>query len=166
MITTCPKSRHLFQTPRVCLTSNSWGQKRYSQEFILPSFWRSSGELLEWILTKPFILCVEGPNCSETIWEVFGWFFAIGRLFWSPQQGGKPWKIQRSTVYLQFWWLIFRKKFVQEVSMFGCSAFVCGWGAKCTKSRASPFASDLLLQMRCLARKFRSGNQYCPIIGH
>ena len=29
---------------------------------------------------KTFILCAEGPNGSEISWEVFGWFFAIGRL--------------------------------------------------------------------------------------
>ena len=30
----------------------NWGRKRYSQEFVFPSFRRSSGELLVWIPTK------------------------------------------------------------------------------------------------------------------
>ena len=36
--------------------------------------------------TKPFILGIEGPNCSENSWEGFGWFFAIERFLRSRIQ--------------------------------------------------------------------------------
>ena len=62
-----------------------WGPERVFPGICLPkilanfgwTFWRE-------FLPKPLILCVEGPNCSENSWEVFGWFFAIERLFRSP----------------------------------------------------------------------------------
>ena len=40
------------KSPGPRLKKIHWGQKRYSQEFVFPSFWRSSGELLVWFLTK------------------------------------------------------------------------------------------------------------------
>ena len=49
------------------------GQKRYSQEIVFPNFLAKFGWTL-WcaLLRKPFVLCVEGPNCSGSrlgVWE-------------------------------------------------------------------------------------------------
>ena len=42
-----------------------WGQRKHSQEFVFPSFGRSSGELFGGeFLQKPFILWIESPSCS------------------------------------------------------------------------------------------------------
>ena len=57
-----PKKDTKGQIGMECAGSENLGQKGYSQEFVFPRFWRSSGEL----------------------WEVFGRFFAIERLFRSP----------------------------------------------------------------------------------
>ena len=44
----------------------------------LPKFWAKFGWTF-WgeFLLQPFVLWIEGPNCSENSWEGFGWFFAI-----------------------------------------------------------------------------------------
>ena len=58
--------------------------KRYSQEFVFPSFGRNSGELWGEFLLEPLNLWRKGLDCSEKSWEDFEGFFAIGRLFRSP----------------------------------------------------------------------------------
>ena len=54
----------------------------------LAKFWAKFGwTFLGWIptkVTKPLILWMEGPDCSENSWEDFGWFLAIERFF-GPQ---------------------------------------------------------------------------------
>ena len=65
----------LFLSLTNLLFAKPWGQKGYSREFVFPRFWRSSGELFgvnSYQNPLFFILCVEGLNCSENSWKVFG----------------------------------------------------------------------------------------------
>ena len=53
------------------------GRKGIPKNLSSQEFGEVRVNFLVWIIT---ILYVEGPNCSENSWEVFGWFFAIERL--------------------------------------------------------------------------------------
>ena len=44
----------------------------YSQESVFPSLGRISVELFGVNSYWKLFLCIEGPNCSEISWEVFG----------------------------------------------------------------------------------------------
>ena len=65
----------MISCQRVCLEARTCLPK-----FCAKFGWTFWGEFL----LKPFILWIEGSSCSENSWEGFGWFFAIERLFWSP----------------------------------------------------------------------------------
>ena len=65
--------------------NSNWGQKKYSQEFVFPSLGEVRVNFGGEFLLKPFVLWIEGPNCSDNSWEGFGWFFAIERLLGSPK---------------------------------------------------------------------------------
>ena len=86
------EKKELWWLERKCMTFLAWlplqlGPERVFPRICLPKILAKFGWTL-WceFLLKPFVLCVEGPNCSENSWEVFGWFFAIERLFRSPMQ--------------------------------------------------------------------------------
>ena len=66
---------------------NKLGPERVFPRICLPKILAKFGWTF-WceFLLKPFVLCVESPNCSENSWEVFGWFFVIERLFRSPNK--------------------------------------------------------------------------------
>ena len=81
--------RFRFLTPFSTIFWVFWGPERIFPRICLPKILAKFGWTFccEFLL-KPSFLCVEGPNCWENSWEVFGWFFAIERLFRSPSFWG------------------------------------------------------------------------------
>ena len=62
----------------------NWGQKKYSQEFVFPSFWRTLGELFGVNSYKNPCFIMKRPNSFTKFLGRLRMNFAIGRLFRSP----------------------------------------------------------------------------------